>query len=74
MVLLLPLKPANCARGKWKRKLVSVSENGNGNRFPFWNQIPFHIPEESSTGEIETGTGFRFAGSRRVKHRESVCE
>jgi hypothetical protein len=42
-------------QGKWKRKLVSVSENGSGNLFPFQNQIPFHIPQESSTGKMKNG-------------------
>jgi hypothetical protein len=52
-------------RGKWKRKLVSVSENGSGNQFPFRNQIPFHIPQESSTGKMETETGFRYGKWKR---------
>jgi len=42
-------------QGKWKRKLVSVSENGSGNLFLFRNQIPFHIPQESSTGKMKNG-------------------
>ena len=40
-------------QGKWKRKLVSVSENGSGNLFLV------------STGKMETETGFRFGKWKR---------
>jgi hypothetical protein len=74
------LVPGSIFLQKWKRKLVSVVENGNGNRFPFplpprksLSVIIYGFHEENGNRnwfplrKMETDTSFRFVHFPRVR-------